>query len=178
MRPCPAGRGGDGTALVIPCHVAFAGRQRGADLSKSRATPPPKRGSKKIWGQLWGHVIFSIMKKSFIFSMLLTYFVFPRRKPLDSLRHGNASQAVFLCPFLAFGCAYALSVKLLIPDKLWTVAPRESVCCKSRPSSEKERASFVENARSAGDSASAGGATSLPYRPSAFPKSSGSACEA
>ena len=130
MRPCPAGRGGDGTALVIPCHVAFAGRQRGADLSKSRATPPPKRGSKKIWGQLWGHVIFSIMKKSFIFSMLLAYFVFPRSKPLDSLRHGNASQAVFLCPFLAFGCAYALSVKLLVPDKLWTAAPRESVCCK------------------------------------------------
>lgn len=85
MRPCPAGRGGDGTALVIPCHVAFAGRQRGADLSKSRATPPHKRGSKKIWGQLWGHVIFSSMKKSFIFSMLLAYFVFPASRSPQSL---------------------------------------------------------------------------------------------
>ena len=76
----PGRERGDGTAVVIPCHVAFAGRQRGADISKSRATPPPKRGSKKIWGQLWGHVIFSIMKKSFMFSMLLAYFVFPRPK--------------------------------------------------------------------------------------------------
>lgn len=64
MRPCPAGRGG-------------------ADVCKSRATQPPKRGSKKNWGQLWGHVIFSIMKKSFMFIVLLAYFVFPRRISLS-----------------------------------------------------------------------------------------------
>ncbi len=127
MRPCPAGRGGDGTALVIPCHVAFAGRQRGADLSKSRATPPPKRGSKKIWGQLWGHVIFSSMKKSFIFSMLLAYFVFPAPnkhfKKCAEVRKALSSADFFFlsCP----GCAAGRRRhKLRLQTRaVWSVLP-------------------------------------------------------
>ena len=166
-----------------PCHPLPCGlcrKAEGGGLKQESCHATTQKGQQKNLGATLGACDFFNHEKIFYIQYVVGLLCIPPQPASHSTACGTATRRrLFFCarflPLAALmrcpsSCSSLISSGRPLPGK--------ASVAKSRPPSEKERASFVENARSAGDSASAGGTTSLPYRPSAFPKSSGSACEA